>query len=40
MPRDNVAGLYRNIGFMPAIDREKMRRRMIDKKHSDGDAVE
>src|SRR6266478_7145363 len=40
MAFDNFAGLDRDVGFMTAIGRKEMRRRVIDEIHPDGDAVE
>src|SRR4051794_26643134 len=40
MAFNDLPGLDRNIGFMPAIGGKEVRRRVIDEKHSDSDAVE
>src|SRR5258708_5400586 len=40
MPLNDFAGRNRDIGLVPAIRREKMRRRMVDKEHPNGDPIE
>src|SRR2546423_3042550 len=40
MAFNDLPGLDRDVGFMPTIGRKEVRRRVIDEKHSDRDAVE